>query len=133
MCAKNSQYTMMLCRKPILGIIKNILDRKVMSEVEPALILLRYIINEYVGPIKAFVRGDQYEDEIRRVLCGNDFLLRLLRIITDPTSRYSTLKPAFCCLSEYTKEIYISLENRKKLLLSVNEILNVTVISNQLK
>lgn len=127
MCSKNQQYTLKLCRSGILTAIKSILHQGNRNIIERALKLLSFIIKEFVGPMKAFTKVDQCENTIRQSLVGNDFIPKIVSILVNPESNESLLRYAFGCLSEYTCEITIPSIDRRRILITINRIINTTV------
>lgn len=127
MCSTNPQYTLRLCRLRILDTIKIILDGNNAVVKEHALMLLSHIIKEFVSPTKAFSKCDQCENEIRQTLVGSDFISRLIHMITDINSSDKLINIAFSCLSQYTSKIYISQEDCKSILRTINYYINTTV------
>ena len=128
MCTKNQQYALKLCRLSILDMIKNIIDGMNYSIIEHAIKLLGFIVNEFVSPTKAFTKVDQCEGEIRETLKGNEIILRLVNILINSESPFAVLSNTCWCLGQYTSEIVISYSYRKKIMLSVNRMMNLTVV-----
>lgn len=127
MCKNSQQYTSKLCRSRILNAIKSILHQSNSRITEHALILLSFIIKEYAGPTKAYTKVDQCEQTTRQSLIGNDFIPKIVSIVVDPESNESLLRYAYGCLSEYTCEITIPPNDRRRILITANRVLNTTV------